>query len=130
MNRLWTAALAGMVAASGGAWAEPGGPTFVSPPPAMGLDGIPGEAGPTSEDVYGCHPTLRKLFFWRKSGNCKPLDKPIMGPYGQLPGTVPPHAPAGAGVPGPGMPGTLVFPHHPYFRSPRDFFMWEPGMAP
>jgi hypothetical protein len=23
--------------------------------------------------------------------------------------------------------GTLVFPHHTYVRSPRDFFMYEPG---
>ena len=25
-----------------------------------------------------------------------------------------------------GVPGTLVFPQHPFVRSPRDFFMWEP----
>ena len=44
-----------------------------------------------------------------------------MGGYG--PGV--PGAP-GAGMPGtPGaqMPGTLVFPHHWYIRSPRDYFM-------
>ena len=25
------------------------------------------------------------------------------------------------------MQGTLVFPHHTFVRSPRDFFMYEPG---
>lgn len=129
MKRLWTAAVAGVIVSAGVSLAEPGGPTFAAPPPSMGMDGVPEESGPTVEDVYGCHPLLRKLCFWKKSAP-PAHGKPIMGPYGQLPGTVPNHAPAGAGVPGSAMPGTLVFPHHPFVRSPRDYFMWQPGMAP
>jgi hypothetical protein len=34
----------------------------------------------------------------------------------------------GAGIPMQGDPrGTLVFPNHPFVRSPRDYFMYEPG---
>ena len=35
--------------------------------------------------------------------------------------------PTGAGYGQAGDPGgTLVFPNHPFARSPRDFFMYEP----
>jgi hypothetical protein len=29
-----------------------------------------------------------------------------------------------------GLHGTLAFPHHPFVRSPRDFFMLEPNYSP
>lgn len=68
---------------------------------------------PTAQ--YGLNPHLRKLF---KFGNgCNNCGKgggyagPAYGP--------PPYTPV--------MQGTLVFPHHPYIRSPRDFFMYEPN---
>ncbi len=131
MAKFWAAAAAaGALATAGTTWAEPGGPTFAQPAHEMtGPGGPPGEYAPTSEDVYGAHPLIRKLCFWKKpAAPVAPSHKHApMGPYGPLPGLVPNHAPAGAGVPGPGMPGTLVFPSHTYVRSPRDYFMYEPG---
>ena len=83
-------------------------PTGVYAPAAA--DGIEGR--------YGVLPWLRKGFFFKNTGGCAGC-----GPV----------APVGAGVPGypqmgqpgAGMPGTLVFPNHPFARSPRDFFMTE-----
>jgi hypothetical protein len=42
------------------------------------------------------------------------------------PGPIPEPGIGYPGTPGAGMPGTLVFPHHQYVRSPRDFFMQDP----
>ena len=125
MTKFWAAAAAAALATAGTTLAEPGGPTFA--PPAHEMTGA--EAGPVESDVYGCHPLIRKLCFWKKPATTVlPSHKHApMGPYGPLPGLVPDHAQAGAGVPGAGMPGTLVFPSHPYVRSPRDYFMYEPG---
>lgn len=69
--------------------------------------------------IYGTHPFLRKLMFWKKDGvksHGHAHTRPLPPPNSALPGS-----------PGVGMPGTLVFPYNPYVRSPRDFFMYEPG---
>jgi hypothetical protein len=87
---------------------------------------------------YGFNPFLRKIVWWKggSTGGCTncgsssggPAFPPAPGAYGTPPGLG--AAAPGLGYPGtPGysMPGTLVFPHHYYMRSPRDFFMWEPN---
>ena len=69
--------------------------------------------------IYGTHPMLRKLLFWKKDGgkvHSHTHTRPLPPPNTALPGS-----------PGVGMPGTLVFPYNPYVRAPRDFFMYEPG---
>ena len=134
--------------------ADPGG--FAPPPqrggPAPGGYAMPaGHNGPAAPadtlvgavmapperapDRYGMLPGLRKLFSLNKgcstcgeghgshrggcpNGGCGPFGH---GSYGGAPGY-------GHGVnPYAAQQGTLVFPHHPYVRSPRDFFMYEPG---
>jgi hypothetical protein len=110
-GRLMAFAAAGVVATAGLASAEPGGPTFAPAPPSYGPEMGAEEVGPSNDDVYGCHPLLRKLFFWKKDTKCKDC----------APRTAPPP---------PAQQGTLVFPHHPFVRSPRDYFMWQPGQAP
>lgn len=78
---------------------------------------------------YGWHPLLKIRNWFKKDAcdagcgklGCKRGCGPLAG-YGG-------YAPPGIGYPGtPGadMPGTLVFPNHPFARSPRDFFMYEP----
>jgi len=132
MTKIWTAtAVAAALATAGTGSAEPGGPTFAPPAQEMTVPGGPEASGPTTEDVYGTHPAIRKLFFWKKSTPVTSLPShkhQPLGPYGPQGGPlVPNHAPAGAGVPAAGVPGTLVFPVNPYVRSPRDYFMYEPG---
>ncbi len=78
---------------------------------------------------YGLLPGLRKLFSLDKGcsecggkhggGGCP---NGGCGPFGR--GT---YTGGGAGMYPPANQGTLVFPHHPYVRAPRDFFMYEPG---
>ena len=99
-------------------------PTGVYTPAAA--DGI--------EARYGVLPWLRKGFFFKSGGGCAGCGQQAQGGCGGVgqPGCGP-IAPVGAGVPGypqqgqpgAGMPGTLVFPNHPFARSPRDFFMTE-----
>ncbi len=99
-------------------------PTGVYTPAAA--DGI--------EARYGVLPWLRKGFFFKSGGGCAGCGQQSQGGCGGVgqPGCGP-VAPVGAGVPGypqqgqpgAGMPGTLVFPNHPFARSPRDFFMYE-----
>ena len=99
-------------------------PTGVYTPAAA--DGI--------EARYGVLPWLRKGFFFKSGGGCAGCGQQAQGGCGGVgqPGCGP-VAPVGAGVPGypqqgqpgAGMPGTLVFPNHPFARSPRDFFMYE-----
>jgi hypothetical protein len=90
---------------------------------------------------FGILPFFRKLAFWNKDCSC--AEKPrVLGPFGGLLGgnaagralltgrgcgPVGPGAGSGYYPPTPGgqMPGTLVFPNHPYVRSPRDFFMQD-----
>jgi len=86
------------------------------------------------EARYGVLPWLRKGFFFKQTGGCAGCGQQAQGGCGGV-GQSPcgPVAPVGAGVPGypqqgmpgAGMPGTLVFPNHPFARSPRDFFMYE-----
>jgi hypothetical protein len=70
----------------------------------------------------GLHPFFAKLMFWKKdSGTCKKcggLFGPRCGGGGYANAAFNPYPE--------GVPGTLVFPQHPFVRSPRDFWMWEP----
>lgn len=120
------AAAAGLTATVGTAHADPGGfmppgPYGASPLPTPGSlagpntllgYGAPGERGPGG--MYGLNPGLRKAFR-TGAGGCGTCGVPggygYYGPYQQPPV----------------MQGTLVFPNHPYMRSPRDFFMYEPN---
>lgn len=88
---------------------------FGTPPPAA-----PGTAAGPGNTVgqYGWNPIVKRIMFWKKkddcsTGNCG-TDK--CGPRGCAP-----QAPAGM------LPGTLVFPTHPFNRSPRDYFMYGHG---
>lgn len=97
--------LAGIVAAGFSATAS----AQWNPPPAP--------QGPPSTNMYGWN---KKWIWWKRdacntgcgSGHCGP------GGWGG-------NNPGGPGYMGPPQGGTLVFPNHPYMRSPRDFFMWE-----
>ncbi|MCS6865356.1 MAG: hypothetical protein RMJ56_00875 [Gemmataceae bacterium] len=78
-------------------------------------------------DRYGLNPRLKKFF---RIGSLKepasvppPYYWPMMGYNQKGPAYNPQGYPPGAYGP---MQGTLVFPHHPFVRSPRDFFMYEP----
>jgi hypothetical protein len=70
----------------------------------------------------GLHPLLAKLMFWKKDCNsckkCGGLFGPRCGGGGYANAAFNPYPN--------GVPGTLVFPQHPFVRSPRDFWMWEP----
>ena len=111
-----------------GGYAMPANHNAARPDTLVGVVTAPSERPP---DRYGMLPGLRKLFSLDKgcstcgecngkhrggcpSGGCGPFGH---GSYG---------GPAMMGPP-PANQGTLVFPHHPYVRSPRDFFMYEPG---
>jgi hypothetical protein len=85
-------------------------------------------------DRYGLLPSLRRKF--RLGGGCDSCDgcggKHGLG--GHFAGKGGHGGGYGGGYGDPNaqqqpmmMQGTLVFPHHPYVRSPRDFFMYEPG---
>jgi hypothetical protein len=119
--------------------ADPGG--FAPPAPSGGL-GFPTPAAHTSgrsdtlvgaiaappagpPDRYGMLPGLRKLFSLDKGcSTCKDCGGSHRG--GSC-GAGGPGGPGGYGMAPPVNQGTLVFPHHPYVRAPRDFFMYEPG---
>lgn len=76
------------------------------------------------DEKYGWNPLLklRSLFGGKKAcGHCG-----AGGPRGGYGDFAPPPGIGYPGTPGSQMPGTLVFPNHPYSRSPRDFFMYEP----
>jgi hypothetical protein len=90
------------------------------------------------QDRYGLLPMLRKVVWWKPTAPAP--GTPTAGvPHHPTTGHVPGMAGPMMGHPGmygpgmgyPGMAGqpqgTLVFPHHPFARSPRDYFMWEPG---
>jgi hypothetical protein len=84
---------------------------------------------------YGYHPALKRMFHLRsgcgkhghgilKHGDGHGLGGWLSHFFGKF---GPPSGGAGAGA-GPGPTGgTLAFPHHPFARSPRDFFMYENG---
>jgi hypothetical protein len=101
------AVAAGLAAAGGSARADWGGMSG-GPGPAPGAGMIPDAPKGRLPDRYGFAPFLRKGL---KLGSC--------GACSGYPG---------AGIPQLGSPqGTLVFPNHPFVRSPRDYFMYEPG---
>jgi hypothetical protein len=72
-------------------------------PPPQPPAGAPVAAGGGSGE-YGWNPVFKRCLWWKKdcgSGNCG----------------------KGHGGAAAGPAGTLVFPQHPYARSPRDWFM-------
>jgi hypothetical protein len=110
------AAVAGLAAASGSARADwggigPGTGAAQLPPPGSvngpgTLMGMGAASNPSrGPDVYGVAPWLRKPLRLRGATACPPVG-PAVGGYGPV------------------QQGTLAFPHHPFVRSPRDFFMW------
>lgn len=130
------------------ATADPGG---FAPPAPRGGQGMPTPAGHTTgpsdtlvgamtapsttpPQRYGMLPGLRKLFNLDKGcnecgdsrghgkGGCP---NGGCGPFGR--GTYTGAGGHGGMNPYAAQQGTLVFPHHPYVRAPRDFFMYEPG---
>jgi len=127
---------AGIASADPGGYAPPGGATAGSfptiaagPNTLLGAGDLPPGRGP---DMYGFHPCIKRFFHvpvGGKHGRC--------GPYGCGPGGSafgghgPNYGMAGYGMGGPQynpngggvMQGTLVFPHQPFTRSPRDYFM-------
>ena len=146
MKRMMIAAAAALGVFAGSASADPGG--YAPPGPAAGGAsagpiGAPGTLfGPgmdsgTAPDRFGFHPLIKKLFHKGGCSSCgggqdcgkNPLRNPGnwgAGGYGQNgpaynPGGFPPGA-YGPNVP---MQGTLVFPHQPFVRSPRDYFMLD-----
>lgn len=88
-----------------------------APPAPSATGGAPTGGG--GGGSYGWNPIVKRILFWKKSdaGSC------ANGKCGPTPGAGVP------GIPGNGMamPGTLVFPTHPYARSPRDYFMYGHG---
>ena len=99
---------------------------FTAPNTLMGLGaGQPGRA----PDRYGLMPGLRKAFRVDGGGGCSACNgcntgMPMgHGGHGQGGGYGPPQYQQYPPV----NQGTLVFPNHQFVRSPRDFFMYEPG---
>ena len=152
MKRIFMALAVMGLAATGSAradWGASGAPTpqpggypiqpirneINAPNTLMGLGaGQPGRA----PDRYGMLPGLRKAFRIGGSG-CDSCNSSggFKGGHGGCAGG---NCGGGSGHGGGGGPGygaypqyppvnqgTLVFPNHQYVRSPRDFFMYEPG---
>ncbi len=88
---------------------------FGTPPAPAGAAAAGAPAG--GANTYGWNPILKRVMFWKKKDDC------AGGKCGPTPGAGVP------GIPGNGMamPGTLVFPTHPFARSPRDYFMYGHG---
>lgn len=143
-------AVAGMTASAGvaradwGGYAPPVGSNagFQGPSPASAefnapntLMGLGAAHAGKAPQRYGLLPSLRKVF--RLDKECDPCNDGKLGHFGsKIKGAGPFGGVGGGGGYGyagegytnpPVMQGTLVFPHHPYVRSPRDFFMYEPG---
>ena len=99
---------------------------FTTPGTLLGLGHAQSGKAP---DRYGLLPSLRRTLKL-DGGGCSTCGKGGSGFVG-------PHSGKGGGhLAGPGygyaqyppvMQGTLAFPNHPYVRSPRDFFMYEPA---
>jgi hypothetical protein len=118
--------LAAALFASAAAAQGPGaGPALQAPPgmPVMDMSGPPPGSSPNDSIMYhryGFHPAIKGLFH-KKCDGCGLFSRlghggKLGGPYqGYVP---PPPPPAAQG-------GTLVFPNHPFVRSPRDFFMQD-----
>ena len=87
-------------------------------------------------DRYGVLPGLRKVFRLGHKDECSDCGgKHGRGKGGCPGGNCGPFGRGGYADPGAGqgqqypqmMQGTLVFPHHPFVRGPRDYFMSEPN---
>lgn len=120
---------------AGGYPVQPARGEFSAPNTLMGLGHNHSGRAP---DRYGLMPGLRKAFRLDGGGcdTCGTGGKPGLfskgggcangncgqghGGYPGYPGYEQPQYP-------PMMQGTLVFPQHQFIRSPRDFFMYEPG---
>jgi hypothetical protein len=110
-------------------WGGPGAPPAMPAGPGakpLGLGAPNTLLGPSAPmngvaaDPYGLHPRLKKVFrlggapksqFYGQIGYTQ--SGPSYNPHGYPPGA---YGPA---------QGTLAFPHHPFVRSPRDFFMLD-----
>lgn len=109
---------------SGGYPVQPIRNEFSAPNTLMGLGaGHPGQA----PDRYGMLPGLRKAFRIGGSGTCSTCNSCNSGGLFSKGGKGAPLAAAPYPQYPPMMQGTLVFPNNQYVRSPRDFFMYEPG---
>jgi len=136
MTRLFVAALAavclsGLVQAQGPIQGEvaPGGCGGCAQAAAMG--------GRYAGDArYGLNPFFKRLMFWKRDASCGNCGVGVRGFMGNCLGGNCAGQPGGgygygrghgngadAFNPYPdGVPGTLVFPHNPYIRSPRDWY--------
>lgn len=140
------AAAAGLSVLASRASADPGG--YAPPAPGAGGAGMAQLGGPgtiwgagdavgRAPDKYGWNPLFKRVF--RLGGGHaggpgptggNPLQNPAnwgpagygMGGPAYNPGGFPPGPGCG---PGPMQQGTLVFPHHTFVRSPRDYFMLD-----
>lgn len=107
-------------------WGGKSAPSGAMPAPGIGAPNTlfaPTEPfNGVAPDPYGLHPRLKKLFRLGTPARTPAQYYPQMG-YTQ---NGPAYNPTGypPGMYGPAQ-GTLAFPHHPYVRSPRDFFMLD-----
>ncbi|HEY1188957.1 MAG TPA: hypothetical protein VGE74_14980 [Gemmata sp.] len=126
---LMTVVLLGL--AAGAARADWGGARGAAPVAPQGgampqAGGVPQPGGPNTllgmgnpyngvaPDPYGLHPRIKRLFHLGSYGQRGYGQQgPAYNPNGYPPGA---YGPA---------QGTLVFPNHPFVRSPRDFFMLD-----
>ena len=120
-------------AAAGAGFGQIGGPNTL-----IGAGDLPPGRAP---DCYGWSPGIKRLFSkFRGHGHCHDCGGGAGSLYGgKNPLSNPANwGPAGYGVGGPAynpngfppgtnpmMQGTLAFPHQPFVRSPRDFFMLD-----
>ncbi len=131
---LTVAALCLVAGAARADWGGPGAPPSASGgkmqvPQIGGPNTLLGMGDPyngVAPDKYGLNPRLKRLFrlHTRNEPAVVPPSYyyPMMGYNQGGPAYNPTGYPPGAY----GQPqGTLVFPHQPYIRSPRDFFMYE-----
>lgn len=153
MKRICMAAIAALIfGMTGESKADFGGP-LPSPSPYSTSKYMHGHDTYQPEpELYGWNPILNAFKFWKRKhtggasvgpknrlvgpgdgmiGKNYDIPRGAYGPGGQFgpggPGLGGPPGAALPGTPAHQMPGTLVFPFNPYVRSPRDFFMTEPG---
>lgn len=134
MNRMLMA-VAALVLATGVAHADWGGPG--APPAGSGMTlpqiggpntliGMGGPYNGSEPDMYGLNPRIKRFFRLKSAGEPGAVPPsyyyPQMGYNQNGPAYNPTGYPPGAYGPA---QGTLVFPHHPFVRSPRDYFMYE-----
>lgn len=119
-------AVAALGLAAGAARADWGGPGMPKGgAPASGIGAPNTFFGPSepfngvAPDPYGLHPRLKRMF--RLNGTPASQYYPQAG-YGQSGPAYNPNGYPGGYAPA---QGTLAFPHQPFVRSPRDFFMLD-----